>query len=247
MQTSLYSKPDEQSMEIPQAQIQRAIEDIALLRRALTPKRQVEEPQQVQESIAANLVLQFAGFVTALGLLAAELLTRHASSQFLRLSANEQDLRLSTIGMIALILLILVAALYFVVYRASRHSQRDFSAFVARNFAYLRNLSFLSDLLIKFGILSLLIHLGHPTWVAPVLFVFIGDYLIQGRYFTLPLRTSLILGTTCLAAGAIQAVVGSVLLSWPLAGFVAVSGLSVGQVILLRKRQREHCSEAHDG
>ena len=231
-------------MPVPQAQIQRAIEDIALLRRAVKTRGQDEEPRQAQETALVNLVLQLAGLVMALGILVAELITGHVSSQALQLSVNDADLRLFSITMIGLMLVILVAGLYFVVYRASRHSQRDFSTFVARNFSYLRNLSLLSDLLIKFGILSLLIHIGHPQWVAPILFVFIGDYLIQGRVFTLPLRLAILLGTGCLVAGAVQALMGSDLLSWPLAGFITVCGISVGQVLRLRRAQNQQANEA---
>lgn len=224
-------------MRILQTQVQRAIDDIALIRRAVERTDEAHDPGQVREITVANLVLQIAGIVVALSILAAEMVTGHVSSQVLQLSADDPSLRGFSIGMIGLMLLLLVVALYFVIYRASKHSRRDFAKFVARNFSYLRNLSLLSDLLIKFGIVSLLIHIGQPRWVAPILFVFIGDFLFQGRFFTLPLRLSILLGAVCIGAGMIQALLGSALLSWPLAGFVVVSGLSLRQLILQRKSQ----------
>jgi hypothetical protein len=217
--------------------IQRAIEDLATVRKAIEAGGGDEQSGRSQASLGANLLLQVSALVAAAVILVAELVSGNFTSEVLRLSAVHQDLRVSSIFMIGFLLAIMVGALYFVVYRASRASQRGsgFSRFVARNFSYLKNLSFLSDLLIKFAVLALLIHVRQPQWVAPLLFVFIGDYLIQGRFFTLPLRLSLVLGAACLAAAAAQAYLGSSLLRWPLAGFVVVCALSLVQVIRLRR------------
>ena len=217
--------------------IQRAIEDLATVRKAIEAGGGDEQTGRSQASLGANLILQITALIGAAIILVAELFTQNFTSQVLQLSAVDRDLRVSSICMIGFVLAIMVGALYFVVYRASRASQRDFSRFIGRNFSYLKNLSFLCDLLVKFAILSLLIHVRQPQWVAPLLFLFTGDYLIQGRFFTLPLRLSLVLGVVCLAASAAQAYLGSSLLLWPLGGFIVVCSLSVVQVIRLRRAE----------
>lgn len=53
------------------------------------------------------------------------------------------------------------------------------TAFVANNFHYLRNLSFVADLTKKFVVLSLLVMAGHPEGIGPVLVLFTADYTIS--------------------------------------------------------------------
>jgi len=60
------------------------------------------------------------------------------------------------------------------------------NAYIVRNFIYIKNLSLISDLLMKFIALSLAILAGKPEWIAPLLAAFTGDYLLQNRFFTLP-------------------------------------------------------------
>ncbi len=217
--------------------VQRAINDLATIRKAIETSGGDSHTQQDRAIIGANLVLQITAILLAAGMLVWELTSGHLNSMFLSFSAHDKDLRISTIVLIGALLLMLVVALYVIVFRASRESKRDFSRFVARNFGYLKNLSLLSDLLIKFAILALLIHVRQPQWVAPLLFAFIGDYLIQGRFFTITLRLSLLLGLLCFVCGGVQAYQGSILLSWPLAGFVLVCGISIAENLRLRRDQ----------
>jgi len=220
-------------MSVPPELIQRAIDDLATVRKA------IDRGDDTKPGFAssANLLAQVTALLGAGVILGAEIVFRDFTAQVLNLTIHFPDLRLATIATIGLVLAILCAALYFIVYRASRASQRDFSRFVARNFAYLKNLSFLCDLLVKFAVVSLLIHVGKPEWVAPLLFLFVGDYLIQGRFFTLPIRIAFALGLLSIVAGVVQAYLGSSLLRWPLAGFVLVCTLSLIQVVRLRRAE----------
>lgn len=223
--------------------VQRAIEDLSTIRKAIEAAGGEEQRPPALASFRPTLLLQGIALVAALVSLGAEILTHNSASDILQLSVIYPDLRVSMIATIGLVLATLVSTLYFIVYRASRASQRDFSRFVARNFAYLKNLSFLYDLLIKFGVIALVIHIGHPQWVAPLLFLFIGDYLFQGRFFTLPVRASLALGVLCLAAALAQTYLQSSLLSWPLGGFVGVCALSLGHLLRVRRARAAAASD----
>lgn len=217
--------------------VQRAINDLATIRKAVETTGGDSHTPQDRTTIGANLTLQITAFVLAIGMLIWELVSGHLNTMILNLSAHDRDLRVSNIVIIGALLLMLVGALYLVVFRASRATKKDFSKFIARNFSYLKNLSLLSDLLIKFAVLSLMIHVGQPRWVAPLLFAFIGDYLIQGRFFTITLRLSLVLGLLCFISGGIQAYLGLSLLSWPFAGFVVVCGVSIVENLRLNRTQ----------
>ena len=137
-----------------------------------------------------------------------------------------------------------MATLYVLVFRASRRAQEDFPRFVSRNFAYLKNLSLLSDLLVKVAALAVVIHLGQPRWLAPLLVLFVGDFLLQGRFFALPLRPSLGVGLLCVGGAGALAVWGdevlsaSTMLNVPLAVFVAVSAMSLWHLVRRRRAAR---------
>ncbi|MBW2735895.1 MAG: hypothetical protein JRH20_26205 [Deltaproteobacteria bacterium] len=231
-------------MNTPDDFVQRAINDLATVRKAIETSGGDSHTRPDRVIIGANLTLQITAIVLATSILIWELVSGHLYSMFLNLSAHDSDLGISNIIIIGTMLLLLVAALYAVVFRASRKSKRDFSKFIARNFGYLKNLSLLSDLLIKFAVLALLIHVRQPQWVAPLLFAFIGDYLIQGRFFTITLRLSLLLGPLSFVCAAIQAYQGSVLLSWPLAGFILVCGISIAENLILTRSQPQNTSAA---
>lgn len=215
--------------------IQQAIEDLATVRKAIEAAGSSDPSARTRSVTGTHLLLQLSALGLALLLIGVEAATGNLASQALSMSPWSADIRVSTVATMGQLLLVLVGALYFVVHRASRASQRDFGAFVARNFAYLRNLTFLSDLLVKFVIVALVVHLRAPQWVAPLLLLFTGDYLLQGRFFTLPLRLALGLGVGCIVGAVALAWFGEALLIWPLAAFACVCVVSVAYTLRLRK------------
>ena len=147
------------------------------------------------------------------------------------LGGQSPELRLVGIGIIASILAGLVILLYFVIWRAARHSGEEFNSYVVRNFRYARLLSYLSDLMMKFGAVALVMLAGHPEWIAPLLLAFTGDYLVQGRLFTLPTRMAVILGAICIGAGFFQFIAGLEQLLVPLIVFSVIACFSTGRLI----------------
>jgi hypothetical protein len=99
--------------------------------------------------------------------------------------------------------------------------------YLVRNFQYLRNLSLVSDLVVKFIPLSLLVLGGHSEWVAALLSLYIADYLVQGRFFSLPTRAALLLGVVSVMAAGAQYLTHSVQLLWPLVHFSVLTALSL--------------------
>lgn len=219
--------------------VQKALADIALIRRTLDQSEQAPlDSQLVGVTLEANLVLQTLAFISALLLVALEILSGHAITHTLMIGGQIDEFRRFGIGIMAFILTGLLVALYFVLWRAALHSGESVSAYITRNFRYVRNLSLVSDLLMKFITLALLLLADRPEWVAPVLLAFTGDYLLQGRFFTFPTRTSVVLGLACVAGAIAQFASQNPSLLIPLGAFAFIVGLSAARLALRQQQQK---------
>ena len=221
--------------------VRKAIADVELIRRVLDQAEQNETPVQTAGlfgvTLTANLILQGLALGVSALLLLIELLSGGALTEMLMLGATFPDIRLVGIGLIAGILIGLVILLYFVIWRAARNSGEELNAYIVRNFRYARLLSYLSDLLLKFTAVALVMLAGHPEWVPPLLLAFTGDYLVQGRLFTLPTRLAVLLGSLCIATGLYQFLAQIQTLLTPLAVFTLVALISMTRLIRLHRGQ----------
>tara|TARA_B100001123_G_scaffold413434_1_gene511805 strand:- start:2548 stop:3249 length:702 start_codon:yes stop_codon:yes gene_type:complete len=221
--------------------VRKAIADVELIRRVLDQAEQNETPAQTMGlfgvTLTANLILQGLALGVSALLLVIELLSRGRLTEMLMLGATFPDIRLVGIGLMAGILLGLVILLYFVIWRAARNSGEELNAYIIRNFRYARLLSYLSDLLLKFAAVALVMLAGRPEWIPPLLLAFTGDYLVQGRLFTLPTRLAVLLGALCIAAGLYQFLAEIQTLLPPLIVFTTVAMISIGRLIRLHRRQ----------
>lgn len=215
--------------------IQQAANDLALIRRAIERAHVPEQTASSRRTVFdANLLLQIIAFSAALVLTIFELATGHVISHTLKISATDPSLSLFGIGNIGLALLLLVMCAYFIIWRAARHADQPFHAYLANNFTYLRRLSFVGDLVVKFVVVSLLILSGKPEWIAPILVLFIGDYLIQGRFFILSLRIALAMGLSCFATAALLFFSDVHQILWPLLVFLVVDAISMAGTLRAR-------------
>ena len=221
--------------------VRQAIADVALLRRVL---HQIEQKRTDQESaglfgttLNANMLLQGGALCIALALAIVEIFSDNVISRAMILGNESLDLRLAGIGIVALMLLGMITALYFVLWRAARHNGEEFGAYIARNFRYARHVSYLSDLLMKFVAVALVLLAGQSQWVAPLLMAFTGDYLLQGRLFTLPTKIAVALGVVCIGGGLLQFLSHSDSLLIPIAVFSVISAVSIGRLIHLYQNQ----------
>tara|TARA_Y100000588_G_scaffold103249_1_gene112473 strand:- start:1427 stop:2128 length:702 start_codon:yes stop_codon:yes gene_type:complete len=221
--------------------VRKAIADVELIRRVLDQAEQNETPAQTMGlfgvTLTANLILQGLALGVSALLLVIELLSRGRLTEMLMLGATFPDIRLVGIGLMAGILISLVILLYFVIWRAARNSGEELNAYIIRNFRYARLLSYLSDLLLKFAAVALVMLAGRPEWIPPLLLAFTGDYLVQGRLFTLPTRLAVLLGALCIAAGLYQFLAEIQTLLPPLIVFTTVAMISIGRLIRLHRRQ----------
>ena len=218
--------------------VRKAIADIELIRRVLDQAdHKTDTADLFGVTLTANITLQSLALISATFLAVFELFSGDALTELLMLGGQSPELRLAGIGIIASILAGLVILLYFVIWRAAQHSGEEFNSYVVRNFRYARLLSYLSDLMMKFGAIALVMLAGHPEWIAPLLLAFTGDYLVQGRLFTLPTRMAVILGAFCIGVGFFQFIVGLEQLLVPLIVFSVIACVSTGRLIRLRRQQ----------
>lgn len=219
--------------------VQKALGDIALIRRTLDQSEQDQlDSRLVGVTLEANLLLQTLAFASALLLVLLEVMSGHSITHTLMTGNQVDEFRRFGIGIMGFILVGLLITLYFVLWRAAIHNGENIGAYITRNFRYVRNLSLISDLLIKFMTLALLLLANKPEWVAPVLLAFTGDYLLQGRFFTFPTKASVVLGVACIAGGLAQFFSHSPSLLIPLAVFALVAGLSTVRLALRQQQQR---------
>lgn len=219
--------------------IQKALSDIAVIRRALNQADQDQmDSRLVGVTLDTNLLLQALAFVSALALCLVEVASGNTITHTLMTGGQLDEFRRFGIGMMGFILFGLLVTLYFVLWRAALHNGEDMGSYITRNFKYVKNLSLISDLLMKFITLALLLLAGKAEWVAPVLMAFTGDYLLQGRFFTLPTRTSVVLGIGCLALAVAQFASGSPALLLPLGVFTLIAGLSTARLAIRYQQQR---------
>ncbi len=168
-----------------------------------------------------------------------EILSSGSLTEVLMVSSTSIELRNSGLVIMGLNLVGLLVLFYFIVWRAARHNGEEINAYIGRNFRYMRNLSLVSDLLIKYIMLALVVLAGRPEWFGPLLVAFTGDYLLQQRFFTLPTRTSVIAGMACILVAFALFFTETNHLGIPLAIFSLINGISVARLLMRYKSLRK--------
>jgi hypothetical protein len=220
-------------MATDSASIQQALEEVTMIRRLIESVPDSQQTRAIQKiTLSANLATQSVALIGCLGLIAVELFAAPSLTQIILVTPQEKDLQLYSIGCMAYILCVLLAVLYFVIWRASRHSGHSLESYVAKNFSYLKNMGLFTDLLVKFCVITLIFLAQKPEWIAPLLLLFTGHYLIQGHFFTLPLRLSLSMGALCMISAFTQFSSQNPQLIWALSIFAAMTTLSLSMLVL---------------
>ena len=218
--------------------IQSAISDIAIIKQVLNKTEQDQvDSKLVGVTLNANLLLQSIALICVLLLCVTELASDGSMSKTLMVSGKSDAIKWYGIGFMGTILVGLMIPLYFVIWRAAKHNNEEVISYTIRNFKYLKFLSFFSDLLMKFIAIALVVLADRPDWVGPLLVACIGDYLLQQRFFTLPLKISAALGIACIAIAIALFVKGVSSLLIPLIIFALVLAISLSRLALKYKQQ----------
>ena len=188
------------------------------------------------EVLRPRLALQVGAAMIAGVFLVAEFIDGSITLSFL-VSRFHTSYRLFGITSMGVGLFVLIAAVVTILEIGAKSSGQDTTRYIQRHFAQLSLLSFSSDLFVKYAALCGVILALRPDWVAPLLLIFTGDYLLQGRLFSLPFKAGLIGGLLVIGVGILQFLLGSGNMLFPLAVFTAVSLLSALSTLRERRAQ----------
>jgi hypothetical protein len=217
-----------------QERIEQALRDVADIKSAMDRADQTRRFSRASTPSKLHLMIQLVLGVLALALFILEFDYRTSATEILYWTYHLEWLRWLCIGCIALILLGLLGIFYLAIERAAQREGESFASYVSRNFTYLQNLSFTSDLFLKFVAIAAVMLARRPDWVASLLLMFTGDYLIQGKLFILPIRTALVLGVLFIISGVVQMFFFHGELAYPLFAFFVACALSSLHIMKLQ-------------
>jgi len=231
-------------------ELQAALNEISTIRRIMS--QAAAGKAAPLSSVNTSIVIHTSALVLSAGILLQELGMSPlatgdvTASSVLELSAGMSGLRALLVGLLAIFLAILCVALYVILWAAARHDNEPVSAYVARNFRSFSALSFLSDLMVKFCGVAIIIAAGHPEWLSPFLLACIADYLFQGRLFQFPVGPSVVMALGAVALGCWQLHSGVSSLSVALGSFGVIITASLFRVVA-RKRAMARDTSAEGG
>jgi len=215
--------------------VQQVLHDILAIRRSINSFEKNKSTQISETSFHANKYLQMTTLLLGALMIAIEVFGHNLITSSLIAQSSDRFWRLYGVVAIGLVLALCVTILYFVVRKAAQSAQDDMQTYIKRNFTYLNNLSQGSDLLVKFMLISAFIWGQKPEWIAPFLFLCTGDYLFQGRFFTLKLRVSQVLAVLSLVFAVGSFALGRPEVLWPLVWFFAVNVVSLRHLLRLKR------------
>jgi len=211
-----------------ESNLTKALEDLGEIRKAIANVQQLTS--RSANALRLEFVIHAVLTVLAGGFLIVESTSEISFTRVLYWSDGNHVLRWVIVAGVAAILVALCSALYVALWRGARRTGESFNDYVSRNFSPLRRASFLSDLFIKFMVVALMILVQRPDNVAPLLLLFTGDYILQGRLFVLPPKIGLAVGILCLGLGTYQVLFMDGSLEVPFAAFLLASVLSLFKI-----------------
>lgn len=217
--------------------VQEAMQDVLAIQKAIRSYRSNKDKQIPESTYQANKFIQTLSIFMALTMVLIEFSFDHIIAN--TMITKNSDFYYRVLGVICIggFLALAVGILYFTVAKAAAKEQEDLGSYVRRNFTYLQNLSHVSDLFIKFCVVAALIFAQKPEWVAPFLFLFIGDYLLQGRFFTLKIKMTFLLAILCFIAGFGFFMFNQSQVLWPLLMFAFINWASLSHLRKLKRVQ----------
>ena len=207
-----------------------AIENLAAIRGAIDPAR-IETRRMSRTH--AHLILQALLFAIAILFTLIEVFTGHQMTGFLRAADQQVEFFWYSVAYMAVFLTLSSGTVAMIFVRSAKMTGDGFYDFTDRHFRSFSDLSFFSDLGLKWVTLVALLAAGKSVWIAPILFLFTCDYLLQRRFVKMPNAWTHALAICSLVAAGVQFILGSALLLWPLLGFSLISLVSL--VIVIRR------------
>ncbi len=213
-------------------QIQQAIADINIIRRLIeSPRPNTESPSAKTAKI---MVLSLALLISVLAIIF-ESANAARFDSLLKFTKGDGELTFGSIFYMGYTLMVVLAALYFVLWRGAQRDEENLNSYISKNFTYVKNLSLVSDLFLKFTTIAVVIVLGAPQFISALLLLFTGDYLLQGRLFVLPIRVTIALGVACIIGAGILCYLNESTFLIPLWVFASLAAASIAYLLNAKK------------
>jgi hypothetical protein len=212
---------------------QQALSDLQVLKQAILHSR--NKVALSIDSVDGHLVLNTAAFAIAASVGLGVLICPEINDD-MRLLATSPDARIPALSVVGGGLLALLSVAYGYLYFRAGKEKIAFADFSDKYFSYFKNLSALSDILVKFFATALLVMAGKPEWIAPLFLVFIGDLVIQGRLLILSPKLSIALGIGSFAVAGATLVLGITSLLAPALVAVVVCAISLINIVTFRSK-----------
>lgn len=186
-------------------------------------------------SLDAHKLLHISLLLISIIILIYDVATGSSVTDNILYSITNTSLRADALKIVIGALLVSLSVIYAFVYRSAKQSGHDLAAHVEHSFGFLKNLTFLSDLVVKMVPLALLVGLGHADYVSGLITIYIADYVFANKVFNLPAMFSNFGGITCVVIGFLQLYFVNSQIWIPLALFVSFLGLSLIQLYKIEK------------
>lgn len=186
---------------ISNSYIEQAADDLATIRRA------VENVEKANDPLSAKAVNQTRALIHKVALsvsslfVVTEISTGNLTTKAILYSAQNESVRIDGLSNIAATIFAACVFMYVVIGKASKDAHLDSDSFIQKYFSYLANYKFVTDLIIKFIVVTFVLIAKRPEWLGPLCSIFVADYLLQSRFFVLPKKISFIAGIVCLMTG----------------------------------------------
>jgi hypothetical protein len=208
---------------------QKALSDLEALKQAVL-SRSNKSPLGVG-SVSMHKALHVVALIFVAGLITLDLPNHYLLTSDVMASAGNSWIQISGIITVGLTLLLLLTIGYGMVAYKAWQQKQELDEYITRYFTYFKNLSLFSDVVIKFIAFSAIILAGKPEWVAPALLLFTGDWVLQGRFFIIKQKLSLLLGAVCFIGAITMFCYGHALILVPLIIFLMIGGISLMEVL----------------
>lgn len=164
-----------------------ASHDLSLIRETLKISEKFQEGTLFNlPALKGLLYAQVIALSVAASLFIVEWLEGGIFTTELALSRYDSSFQVDYLSQVAMFLLCCVSLLYYPLWKSSRQNEENLSIFLSKRISSLKLMSFSGDLAIKFGVYSILVLAGVGQYVAPLLCLFLLDYILQRRYFHFP-------------------------------------------------------------
>ncbi|MEZ4813805.1 MAG: hypothetical protein R3A80_01175 [Bdellovibrionota bacterium] len=203
-------------------ELQKSTDDLEFINQILQ-KFEVSKQRKNLEFLKPQIIIEALALFFSGLFLFVELAGDNVITRDLYASINNSEIQKVGLANLGVFIALMVLLFYFAAFMSWRKSTLSFSSYLEKNFQYLKRLSLVANLSVKFFSLSLVIISGRIDFVSPMLLVFIFDELYHNRIFNMRFKEGILLGLGALLLAVYILISKESSVGWALGYFFAVS------------------------